>query len=100
METSRTHELLRRVAVRQRVARLGARFLRFLLVVAAVSLVLFLASRLGGLLPDWFRPETLVVIPAAALVLAALTSRTPSEAGAARSTWSLPPTTSAGRRVS
>ncbi|NQT52118.1 hypothetical protein HQ576_08715, partial [bacterium] len=78
-----TDRLLRRVAIRQRLASLGRRFHVLFLALAGVYAALFLASRLLALLPDAFEPLTLAIPPAAAVLLAALWHHTPARAEAA-----------------
>jgi hypothetical protein len=63
-------QLLMRVAQRQRLILLGSRFHLFLLAGAGVYLLLVLVSRLLGVVPPWFTPLTLVIVPALALLLA------------------------------
>ena len=81
---SATRRLLRRVAGRQRLAAAGSLCFVLLLVLAGVYGALFVASRLLGLVPDWFEPVTLLVVPAAAVALAAAFHRGPRPVEVAR----------------
>jgi len=62
--------LLQRVAARQRARSLGASWYRFALILAVVYAVLFLCSRLLGIIPDWFAPISLLTVAAGAGALA------------------------------
>ena len=72
---SHTQRLMRQTSARHFVAVLGGRFHTALLVCAALYLVLLLAARLLGLLPDWFTPPTLAAVPGAALLAALVLAR-------------------------
>ena len=72
---SHTQRLMRQTSARHFVAALGGRFHVALLVCAALYLALLLASRLLGLMPDWFTPVTLAAIPGAALLAALALAR-------------------------
>lgn len=77
--------LLARVLRRQRLAGIAARLPRFWLGLAALHLLLLLVSRLLGLLPPWVAiPETLLVVPALAVILALVFQPRPTPAAAAR----------------
>ena len=79
-----TQRLMRQTSARQFVASLGGRFHVALLVCAALYLALLLASRLLGLIPDWFTPVTLAAIPGVALLAALLLARRASVKSIAR----------------
>lgn len=79
-----TQRLMRQTSARQFVAALGGRFHVALLVCAALYLALLLASRLLGLIPDWFTPLTLAAIPGAALLAALVLARRASAKSIAR----------------
>ena len=81
---SHTQRLMRQTSARHFVAAVGARFHVALLVCAALYLALLLASRLLGLMPDWFTPVTLAAIPGAALLAALLLARRGSAKSIAR----------------
>ena len=81
---SHTQRLMRQTSARQFVAALGGRFHVALLVCAALYLALLLASRLLGLIPDWFAPVTLAAIPGAALLAALVLARRASAKTIAR----------------
>ncbi len=83
MIQSPTTCLLRRVALRQWLAATSAHCHRFTLLFAVFYAVLLVTARLFALIPDWFAPGTLLVIPAAALCAAALVSRRPRPIDAA-----------------
>ena len=70
-----TQRLMRQSSARHFVAALGGRFHIALMVCAGLYLALLLASRLLGLIPNWFTPVTLAAIPAAALLAALLLAR-------------------------
>ena len=72
---SHTQRLMRQTSARHFVAALGGRFHVALLVCAALYLALLLASRLLGLMPNWFTPLTLAAIPGAALLAALMLAR-------------------------
>lgn len=75
-----TQRLMRQTAARQFFAALGGRFHLALFVCAGLYLVLFIASRLLGLIPDWFALWTLALVPGAALLAALLlVRRAPAE---------------------
>lgn len=76
-------KLLRQVALRQKLVALSARFHLLLLFLAGLYGTLFLASRLLALVPDWFDPLTLFILPAGALILGIISHRRPTPAEAA-----------------
>src|SRR5690242_10531261 len=77
-------QLLMRVARRQRLALIGSRFSQFLLWSALLYLLLLSLSRLLGVVPPWFTPLTLLIVPVVALVPALLMVPTASPDDAAR----------------
>ena len=81
---SHTQRLMRQTSARHFVAALGGRFHVALLVCAALYLALLLASRLLGLMPNWFTPLTLAAIPGAALLAALVLARRGSAKAIAR----------------
>lgn len=76
--------LLRRVAARLRLRSFCGRFYVAFLACCGIYAVVLLASRLFGLIPDRFEPETLLAIPAGALAAAFLWHRRPTPVDAAR----------------
>jgi hypothetical protein len=80
MSTAQTQRLVQRVAHRQQIAAFAGRLRWGLLGAAAIYLVLVLAARLLALLPDWFTPPSLWIIPVAALAYAlAMVRRIPAK---------------------
>lgn len=84
MTGEKTSRLLRRVAARQRLVSLSRRLHRLFLVLAGAYLLGLCAGRLLGLAPHVFTPVTLLVVPAAALLVAALLTRPPRAVETAR----------------
>jgi hypothetical protein len=70
MDLPQSNALLAAVRRRLFLAGLGRRFCVAALVLAGVYAGLLLASRLAGVVPDWFRWWTLAVVPTAALIAA------------------------------
>lgn len=85
-EFPNSERLLDGVAWRMYALRLARRLFGWFVAMAAVYAAFLLAARLLGVIPDIFAPETLLWIPAAALVGALLTTRKPQRADAARCT--------------
>src|SRR3954462_1814790 len=77
-------QFLWRVGRRQKVVCFARQWRCFLLIGVGLYALLLLLSRLFGLLPAWFTPMTLAIVPAAALVLAWLSYRRPHATDAAR----------------
>ena len=84
MQLNVTKSLLNRVGRRQGLARLGGRAHLALLILAGMYVILLLVSRLLGLFPDWFGPLSILVPPAAALLLASVFLSWPGRLDAAR----------------
>lgn len=84
MPGHKTLNMLRGVASRERLRRIGARFYLFLLICAGAYAVLLCASRLLSLLPNVFTPVTLLAPPTLALILATVFSRGVTRVQAAR----------------
>ena len=80
-----SQSVLAQVAHRLRLVAIGNRFYLFTLVVSAVYAILLVASRFTGI-PEGltFSPLSLLVIPAVALILAAIWHPKPTTAEAAR----------------
>lgn len=70
MSTERTQRLVEEVSRRQQIAAFAARLRWGMLGAAAAYFALLLVARLLALLPNWFTPLSLCVIPATALVYA------------------------------
>ena len=81
---SHIQRLMRQTSTRQLTAAMGRRLRAGLLACAAIYLVLLLASRLLGVIPDWFTPLSLAAIPAAALLAALVMIRRPAARDVAR----------------
>ena len=80
MSTERTRRLVAQVAHRQQIAAFADRLRWGTLGASAAYFVFLLVARLLALLPNWFTPASLCVIPATALVYAvAFARRIPSE---------------------
>lgn len=80
-----SQSVLEQVAQRLRLAAIGNRFYLFTLVACAIYAVLLLTSRFTGIFEGLtFSPLSLLVIPVAALLLAAVWHTKPSTAEAAR----------------
>ncbi len=79
-----TGRLLSQVAMRQRLAGLARRAHLVCLGLAGLYALLLLVSRLLGLIPDWFDPRTVAVVPAVALAVSVLWHQRPTVAEAAR----------------
>ena len=84
MDLPQSDRLLSAVRRRLVLAGFGRRFLVACLVFAAVYALLLLASRLSGLVPDWFEWWTLAVVPGLALLTAAVLRPRISAADAGR----------------
>ena len=80
----RSRHLLEGVRFRQRLAGFGRWAFRCLLVLAGLYALLLVTSRLLGLIPDWFTWQSLLLVPAAALLAAFLLHRRPATTDAAR----------------
>ncbi|MFW6163860.1 MAG: hypothetical protein ACODAJ_13905, partial [Planctomycetota bacterium] len=81
---SATRRLLGRVGRRLRVAGAGRVGFVALLALAGLYAALFAASRLLALIPDWFDPLSVVMVPVAALLVALALHRRPATEEAAR----------------
>ena len=75
MSTPNTQRLVTRVARRQQIAAVASRLRWGMLGAASAYFVLLLVARLLALLPNWFTPASLCVIPATALVYALVFAR-------------------------
>ncbi len=84
MSPSVVQQFLRRVSRRQKIVSLARQWRFILLVALGFYALALLASRLLGLLPAWFTPVTLAVLPAGALVLAWIFYHRPNVSDAAR----------------
>jgi hypothetical protein len=82
--TQLSDQLFRQVATRSRLSSFAQWSFRFVLVFAGLYLVLLVLGRLLALVPDWYQPWTVALIPAAALLAAALAHRGINTAEAAR----------------
>lgn len=76
-EFPRSQMLLNRVSWRLYFVKLARHTFGWFVALASVYAALFLASRLGGLLPDVFEYPTLWAIPGGAVLLGLLTARRP-----------------------
>ena len=84
MSTDHTQRLIAQVARRQQFAAFSNRLRWGMLGAAAAYLALLLVARLLALLPNWFTPASLWVIPATALVFAIAFTRRVSTKQTAR----------------
>ncbi|MBN1808218.1 MAG: hypothetical protein JW909_04060 [Planctomycetes bacterium] len=84
MSTADIDRMLRRVSFRGWTARAGGTGYRAVLVLSAIYGVLFILSRLLALLPDWFGPEMVAIVPAAAMLAAVLWARRPARESVSR----------------
>ena len=84
MSGSLVQQFLRRVGWRHTIVCLARQWRIFLLLGTGLYTLALLLSRLFGLLPAWFTPLTLAMLPAAALVLASLSYRRPRASEVAR----------------
>ena len=75
MSTVQTERLLAQVAHRQQIAAFADRLRWGMLGASVAYLAFLLVARLLALLPDWFTPASLCVIPATALAFAAMFAR-------------------------
>ncbi|HLJ11852.1 MAG TPA: hypothetical protein VKU82_11720, partial [Planctomycetaceae bacterium] len=80
----RSVQLLRRVGLRLRLASIGSRLYVSFLISCGAYAVFLLISRFGGVLTEWARPRSLLVVPAAAIIVGLLWHRRPSLVEAAR----------------
>ena len=78
MTESIVQQFLRRVAGRQRVVFLSRRLRVFVLIAIGAYAFALLLSRLLGVIPAWFSPLTLAVVPAGALLAAWIFHRRPN----------------------
>jgi tetrahydromethanopterin S-methyltransferase subunit B len=78
MAPTNLKNLLHRVALRQHAASLGRWIYRFWLGLAVAYLLALLAARLLAVIPDVFTWQTLLFIPAAAIILAMAAARRPN----------------------
>src|SRR5688500_2397783 len=81
---SRTDWLLSRVARRQRLNSLLRWFARLVIVLGCIYAALLLGTRLGSLTPLRLDPLTVLIVPAAALLLALVLHRRTGRDSAAR----------------
>ena len=79
-----TQHLLSAVALRRSLVNLSRRFYVLALGFTGAYAAFLLCSRLLGLLPDWYTPVSLLVVPAAASLVAALLFRRVDQKSAAR----------------
>lgn len=79
-----TGRLLGRVALRQRLASFARRGYLSAIGLAVVYGLLLLTSRLLGVIPNWFEPTTLLLIPGGALLLGLVLHHRPRAPEAAR----------------
>ncbi|MFN0055652.1 MAG: hypothetical protein ACKV0T_26185 [Planctomycetales bacterium] len=84
IDTPRSAALLRRVALRLRLAAFGWRVYGAFLVCCALYAVALLVARLGGLGAVWATPQTLAIVPAVALLLSLIWHPRPTVVEAAR----------------
>lgn len=77
-------KLLSRVSWRLQMAALAKRAFLISCIFAGLYLAAFSFSRGLGLLPDWFHPITVLIVPLAGLLLAVLFQRRPEPVDAAR----------------
>jgi hypothetical protein len=77
-------QLLRRVTLRLRLAAIGRRFYLLFLVLCAAFAAFLVGSRLTGFYTEWANVQTLLVIPALAVLIAVLWHRRPTLLDAAR----------------
>ena len=80
----RSTALLRNVSGRMRLVAVGRRFYVSFLMAGGLYGVSLLVSRLAGLLPDGFQPQTLLAIPAIALLASVVGHRRPTMVEVAR----------------
>src|SRR5690606_39048273 len=79
-----SRSLLDRIVRRLYIARIGRGIYVASLGLAVLYGVLLLVSRLTGVIPDWFTPPTIGLVPMVALVIGLLWIRRPSASDAAR----------------
>lgn len=72
MSQLKSQRLLQEVQTRLTIRRIVQRAFVLTLVFSAVYLTLMLIGRLTGMFPDWFTPLTVLLVPAVALVVAAI----------------------------
>ncbi len=77
-------KLLREVAFRRAVILLGRRAYYFALIAGGVFAVLLLCSRLLALIPNWFSPASICLVPLVGVGIAAILQRRVTVADAAR----------------
>lgn len=82
--SNRSDDLFRQVAWRKRLASLARWAYRITLGLAVVYALLLLSSRLLALLPDWYSPVTVLLVPVVAVLAALLLHRGITRAEAAR----------------
>jgi hypothetical protein len=83
-ELPRSIQLLRRVAVRLRLASIGDRLYAAFLVCCAAYAAFLIAARFGGLVTGWVTPLTLLAVPTIALLVGLLWHHRPTLVEAAR----------------
>lgn len=79
-----SESLLRSVGSRMAFVSFGKRLYWSVLVLGALYAIVLLFSRLSGFIPDWFRAETLLIIPVGALLISAIILRRPTQSDSAR----------------
>ncbi len=79
-----SESLLRNVSGRLALIALGKRFYWSVLILGVTYAAVLLVSRLAGVIPDWFQPRSLWIIPAGALLASVLLHRRPTDADSAR----------------
>ncbi len=84
MNGSKTESMLNRVAFRMRIASVFRRTGIAFIGVTAVYAICLLVSRLAGVIPNWFAPQSLWVIPVFSLLLGVLFHHRPTRREAAR----------------
>jgi hypothetical protein len=83
-ELPRSIQLLRRVAVRLRLASIGDRLYAAFLACCGAYAVFLVAARFGGILTDWVTPVTLLAVPVIATLVGLLWHHRPTLVEAAR----------------
>jgi len=84
MTVSQSDRLLRRTVRRLQIASFTKQWYRWVIIIGVLYAALLLASRLLGVIPNWFEPRSLMAVPVLAALASLLFQKRPTSVDAAR----------------